>query len=85
MTTTPFFHPILPLLIDKKLAREAGVTPRQLERLFAASLPESPMRYYLALRLDRAQALLQQTSLPVVEVAMASGFVSVSHFLRHAV
>ncbi len=65
-----------------RLAREAGVTPRQLERLFAASLPESPMRYYLALRLDRAQALLQQTSLPVVEVAMASGFVSVSHFSR---
>jgi len=40
------------------------------------------MRYYLTLRLDRAQALLQQTSLPVVQVAMASGFVSISHFSR---
>lgn len=64
------------------LAAEAGVTLRQLERLFAEQLSATPIRHYQALRLDRAQALLQQTSLPVVEVAMATGFVSAAHFSR---
>lgn len=65
-----------------QLAQGAGITPRHLERLFAQSLSSSPMSTYLRLRLERAQELLRQTSLPVLEVAMAAGFVSVSHFSR---
>lgn len=64
------------------LAHGAGITARHLERLFALSMASSPMNYYLRLRLERAQALLRQTSLPIVEIAMAAGFVSVSHFSR---
>ena len=39
-------------------------------------------RYYLEIRLDRARHLLVQSSMPVVEVAVACGFVSASHFSK---
>jgi AraC-like DNA-binding protein len=42
----------------------------------------SPARYYLEIRLDRARHLLVQSSMPVVEVAVACGFVSASHFSK---
>ena len=65
-----------------ELADEAGVSPRQLERLFAKYLGHSPTRHYLTVRLDRARFLLQQTSQPILSVAMACGFVSASHFSK---
>ena len=64
------------------LAQAAGVTLRQLERLFARHLRESVAARYLDLRLDRARKLLRQTSLPVVEVAIACGFSASGHFSR---
>lgn len=64
------------------LARQAGVTPRQLERLFAAELSLSPQRYYRELRLMRARHLLRQTDMPVIDVAVATGFSSVSALSR---
>ncbi|MGP9635376.1 helix-turn-helix domain-containing protein, partial [Halomonas sp. AOP43-A1-21] len=39
-----------------------------------------PSRYYMELRLTRARQLLQQTNKPVAEIAVAAGFVSMSHF-----
>lgn len=65
-----------------ELASEVGLSVRQLERLFQKYLSCSPTRYYLRLRLDRARHLLTQTSLPIIEIAMASGFVSASHFSK---
>ncbi|GLQ06608.1 GlxA family transcriptional regulator [Sneathiella chinensis] len=64
------------------LATEVGLSTRQLERLFQKYLKRSPTRYYLKLRLDRARYLLTQTSLPIIEVALACGFVSASHFSK---
>ncbi|MEH6527213.1 MAG: GlxA family transcriptional regulator [Sneathiella sp.] len=64
------------------LATEVGLSTRQLERLFQKYLEHSPTRYYLGLRLDRARYLLTQTSLPIIEVALACGFVSASHFSK---
>lgn len=64
------------------LARIAGVSLRQLERLFRLHLGRSLGEHYLALRLDRARDLLRQTSLSVLEVALACGFASASHFSR---
>jgi transcriptional regulator GlxA family with amidase domain len=64
------------------LAKAAGVTLRQLERLFAVHLQTTLRDQYLAIRLDRARKLLRQTSLSVAEVAVASGFVSSGHFAR---
>ncbi len=64
------------------LAANVGLSTRQLERLFQKYLGRSPTRYYLGLRLDRARYLLTQTSLPIIEVALACGFVSASHFSK---
>ncbi|HLW28057.1 MAG TPA: GlxA family transcriptional regulator [Kiloniellales bacterium] len=65
-----------------QLAREAGLSTRQLERLFRKYLNRSPARYYLELRLNRARLLLLQTNLSVIDVALACGFVSASHFSK---
>lgn len=65
-----------------ELARQAGMSTRQLERLFRKYLAKTPTRYYLELRLYRARLLLVQTSMPVLDVALACGFVSASHFSK---
>lgn len=59
-----------------------GLSRRQVERLFQNELGCSPARYYLRLRLERAQLLLVQTKIPVVEIAIACGFISSSHFSK---
>jgi transcriptional regulator GlxA family with amidase domain len=65
-----------------ELAKQAGLSTRQLERLFRKYIRNAPTRYYLGLRLNRARFLLHQTSLPVLSIALASGFVSASHFSK---
>ncbi|WP_083354756.1 GlxA family transcriptional regulator [Mesorhizobium sp. LCM 4577] len=70
-----------PLLLDE-LVGLAGLSRRQIERLFRRELGCSPSRYYLDLRLERAHLLLISSRLPVVEIAMACGFVSASHFSK---
>ena len=65
-----------------RLASEAGMSPRQLERLFARYLGRSPKRYYIEIRLERARNLLMQTEMSVIEIALASGFASVAHFSK---
>jgi transcriptional regulator GlxA family with amidase domain len=65
-----------------ELARCAGLSTRQLERLFRKYLTRSPARYYLELRLDRARLLLLQTNMSIIDVALACGFVSASHFSK---
>ena len=65
-----------------ELARQAALSTRQLERLFRKYLSTTPTRYYLNLRLARARHLLRQTSLSILSVALACGFVSASHFSK---
>lgn len=65
-----------------RLAAEAGMSPRQLERLFARYLGRSPKRYYMEIRLERAHNLLMQTEMNVIEIALACGFASVAHFSK---
>jgi transcriptional regulator GlxA family with amidase domain len=64
------------------LAKSAGVSIRQLERLFVAHLGTTIEQHYLSLRLAKARALLRQTDLPVVEVGAECGFSGASHFAR---
>jgi len=64
------------------LARLANISLRQLERLFRQHLGRSLGEHYLGLRLDRARDLLRQTSLSILETALACGFASASHFSR---
>jgi transcriptional regulator GlxA family with amidase domain len=64
------------------LAEYAGISRRQLQRLFQHFLGCTPSRYYLRLRLARARELLQQTSMSLVEIASLTGFISSSHFSK---
>ena len=64
------------------LAQRVRLSTRQLERLFGKYLGRSPARYYLELRLNRARLLLLQTNMSVIDVALACGFVSASHFSK---
>ncbi|MFC6638279.1 helix-turn-helix domain-containing protein [Sulfitobacter sp. JBTF-M27] len=71
-------EPISPSL----LAKEVGMSTRQLERLFRRYLNRSPKRYYMELRLQKARNLLMQTDMSVINVALACGFASPSHFSK---
>ncbi|MEM6386266.1 MAG: GlxA family transcriptional regulator [Pseudomonadota bacterium] len=64
------------------LAKEVGMSTRQLERLFRRYLNRSPKRYYMELRLQKARNLLMQTDMSVINVALACGFTSPSHFSK---
>ena len=62
------------------LAQRLGVTDRHVRRVFEAELGVSPLQYLQTRRLLSAKQLLTDTSLPVTEVALASGFASVRRF-----
>ena len=51
------------------LAKDVGMSTRQLERLFRRYLDRSPKRYYMELRLQKARNLLMQTDMSVINVA----------------
>lgn len=65
-----------------QLAKSAGLSVRQVERLFLRHLNMTPGRYYSALRLERARELLRQTNLPILDIAVATGFASHSYFAQ---
>ncbi|PJK28057.1 GlxA family transcriptional regulator [Minwuia thermotolerans] len=65
-----------------EISEYVGLSRRQVERLFRRHLGRSPARYYLEIRIDRARHLLLQSNMPIVDVAIACGFVSASHFSK---
>lgn len=66
-----------------QIASQVGVSTRQLERLFQKFLRSTPKAYYMKLRLQVARSLLLQTELSVIEVALATGFTTPSHFSKN--
>lgn len=78
MMETAIEDPISPA----DLAEDVGMSTRQLERLFRRYLNRSPKRYYMELRLQKARNLLMQTDMSVINVALACGFASPSHFSK---
>ncbi|MDA7965499.1 GlxA family transcriptional regulator [Ruegeria sp.] len=65
-----------------EICKRAGISHRQLDRLFAIYIKKTPALYYRDIRLDRARGLVTQTEMPIAEVAIASGFASQVHFSR---
>ncbi|AHD03552.1 GlxA family transcriptional regulator [Leisingera methylohalidivorans] len=65
-----------------QLSEIAGFSIRQMERKFKSQLGQSPAAFYRSLRLRRAKALIEQTVLPISEVAVACGFISLSNFSK---
>lgn len=56
------------------LAAELGVSTRKLQRRFQDKTGSGPLNAYRQLRLERARQLLEHSSLPLPEVAAATGF-----------
>jgi len=64
-------------------AEFVGVSPRQIERLFEKNLNMTPLQYLIGIRLQRGRALLSETDMSVVEVAVACGYGSSAHFSKN--
>lgn len=87
-------HPVLLAALEKMestienplsrqaMARLVGLSPRHLDRLFAAQLDAGFLETYRRMRLDHAHKLLEQSPMSISEIAFATGFSSASHFSR---
>jgi len=64
------------------ISKCAGMSARQIERLFRSHLRTTPKRHYMQLRMKRAQNLILQTDMPITDIALACGFTSSSHFSK---
>lgn len=64
----------------ESLADRVGVGARHLSRLFQKHLGASPIEVAKTARVQRAKRLLSETSLPITEIALRSGFSSVRRF-----
>jgi AraC family transcriptional regulator, regulatory protein of adaptative response / DNA-3-methyladenine glycosylase II len=62
------------------LAARLGISARHLRRVFGAQLGVSPLQYLQTRKLLTAKQLLADTSLPVTQIAAASGFASLRRF-----
>src|SRR5438105_7444859 len=65
---------------SRGLADRLGVTDRHLRRLFAHHLGAPPAAVLRTRRLELARQLIETSSLPMIEVAHASGFQSLRRF-----
>lgn len=66
----------------KDIASHANISERECGRCFKAQLGLTPLEYLLNLRLNKACALLENTSLSIGEIASACGFASASYFSK---
>lgn len=69
-------------LRTREIARRAGMSTRSLQRLFQRTFGEAPTQCYQKIRLDEARRLVRQTSLPMMGIAMATGFSMASRFSK---
>jgi transcriptional regulator GlxA family with amidase domain len=65
-----------------ELAKLAGLSLRQVQRMFQVSLETTPTKYYLQLRLRRARELLVQSQMSITQIAISCGFQSTCHFSK---
>lgn len=64
----------------EQLAGHLGCTDRHMRRVFSAAYNVTPVQYLQTCRLLLAKNLLTDTDLPVIDVAMATGFGSLRRF-----
>lgn len=62
------------------MANVAALSPAHFARAFAATTGATPYHYVMTRRLARAHELLERTGRPVLDVALAVGFKTPSHF-----
>lgn len=66
----------------RRLAAVSGVSEAHFARSFKAAFGLPPHRYLLTRRIERAKALLRDTDLPVIEIALRTGWESLGTFGR---
>lgn len=66
-----------------RLARQAGTSTRTLTRRFTAALGQAPLQWLTAERVRLAQQLLEDTALPVEEVAYRCGIGTAANLRVH--
>jgi transcriptional regulator GlxA family with amidase domain len=66
----------------KRLAQVSAVSVAHFAREFKKAFGVPPHRYLLTRRIERATALLRDTSLPITEIAFQTGWHSVGTFGR---
>jgi len=62
-----------------ELATESGYSRTHFTRMFKAATGQTPHRYLLELRLRKAQSMLTNRTLPLIDIALACGFSSHAH------
>ena len=67
-------------LTNKSLAKELGYHENALNRLFLSETNYTIRQYLLSIRISKAKSLLSETSIPLVEIAEATGFNNYSYF-----
>jgi AraC family transcriptional regulator, glycine betaine-responsive activator len=65
-----------------EIAGAIHLSLRQLERLFRRYHAMSPAQYYMNQRLRRSRELLTHTAMPIMQITVACGFQSSSHFCK---
>ena len=66
----------------RRLARVSGVSEAHFARSFREAFGIPPHRYLLTRRIERATALLRDTDLPIIEIALDAGWNSLGTFGR---
>lgn len=59
-----------------ELTRRVGLSTRHVERVFRDVFDETPARFYKRLRVRRARVMIEDTLIPLIDVAIATGFCS---------
>ena len=70
------------LLSIDSIATMTNVSRRQLERLFESDMGASPSAIYMKIRMAAALNMVVRTNKPLIEIALETGFESLSHFTR---
>jgi AraC family transcriptional regulator len=64
----------------RTLSKEAGLSPFHFAALFSRAVGVTPHRHVHHLRLKTAKSMLRETGKSILEIALACGFGSASHF-----
>lgn len=57
-----------------ELTQQVGVSTRHLERVFRRVFDDTPAKFYKRLRTKRARTMIEETLMPMIEIAVATGF-----------
>ncbi|MEM7209061.1 MAG: GlxA family transcriptional regulator [Pseudomonadota bacterium] len=65
-----------------QIAQEIGLSLRQLERLCHKYCHCTPQKFYMKIRIQHARSMLLETGMSVMQIAIATGFTTQSHFTK---